>query len=58
MKEADKLTAQALKTTKIRTERLDSESSGLKGGDYLISAGFSHKVLMILLDVQGVLWTH
>ncbi|KAG0123964.1 hypothetical protein HOY82DRAFT_209783 [Tuber indicum] len=32
MKEADKLTAQALKTTKIRTERLDSESSGLKGG--------------------------
>ncbi|PWW72771.1 hypothetical protein C7212DRAFT_223356 [Tuber magnatum] len=32
MREADKLTVQALKTTKIRTERLDSESSGLKGG--------------------------
>jgi len=53
MKEADKLTAQALKTTKVRTERLDSESSGLKGGDYLISAEFSHKVLMILWTFRG-----
>lgn len=34
MKEADKLTTQALKTTKIRTERLDAEAMGLKGGTY------------------------
>lgn len=33
MKEADKLTTQVLKATKTRTERLDSEASGLKGGD-------------------------
>lgn len=32
MKEAEKLTSQALKTTKMRTERLDAEAVGLKGG--------------------------
>lgn len=34
MKEADRLTTQALKATKIRTERLDVEAAGLKGGMY------------------------
>lgn len=34
MKEADRLTTQALKVTKIRTERLDVEATGLKGGTY------------------------
>lgn len=34
MKEADKLTTQALKATKVRTERLDAEAVGLKGGTY------------------------
>lgn len=34
MKEADRLTTQALKVTKIRTERLDVEAVGLKGGAY------------------------
>ncbi|KAI5838060.1 hypothetical protein DFP73DRAFT_565635 [Morchella snyderi] len=32
IKEADKLTNQAFKTTKMRTERLDAEAVGLKGG--------------------------
>jgi hypothetical protein len=34
VKETDKLTTQALKTTRIRTERLDAEAVGLKGGMY------------------------
>lgn len=34
IKEADKLTNQAFKTTKMRTERLDAEAVGLKGGRY------------------------
>lgn len=37
MREADKLTTQALKATKIRTERLDVEAVGLKGGTYVPS---------------------
>ncbi|KAL7267427.1 hypothetical protein RUND412_009990 [Rhizina undulata] len=32
MKEADHLATQVLKTTKLRTERLDAETAGLKGG--------------------------
>lgn len=34
MKEADKLTSRALKSTKMRTERIDADAIGLKGGMY------------------------